>query len=56
MLLKTFGSGSSGNAYALISDKGTLLIECGLPFMEVARGLDYDISKVCGAIVSHEHG
>lgn len=56
MLLRVFGSGSKGNGYALTGKNGTLLIECGLPFMEVAKQMNYRMSDVIGVIVSHEHG
>lgn len=56
MILRTFGTGSKGNAYALIAKDKVLLIECGLPFMEVARGLNYQVSNIVGVVVSHDHG
>ena len=57
MILKVFGSSSKGNAYALTDNNGnTLLIECGVPFIEIKKYLQFDISKVVGCIVSHSHG
>ena len=56
MVLKCLGSGSSGNCYILQSDSGEkLIIECGLPFREIKRGLDYDLHGVVGCLVSHRH-
>ena len=55
MKLKVLASGSSGNCYILESPTGSLVIELGLPWREVLKGLNFDLSSVVGAIVSHEH-
>ncbi len=55
MLLKIIASGSSGNAYILKTDTGTLLIECGVRFKEIQKGLNYDLSGVVGCLVTHFH-
>ena len=48
-----FGSGSSGNAYAIKCDNETLLLECGLPYREIIKNLSYKIDDVAGCLVSH---
>lgn len=55
MKLKVLGSNSSGNSYILESPTGSLLIEAGIPWRLIQQGLDYDLSKVVGALVTHEH-
>lgn len=56
MILKCLSSGSSGNCYILQANSGEkLIIECGLPFREIKRGLDYDLHGVVGCLVSHRH-
>lgn len=50
------GSGSSGNSYLLTNGKETLIIELGMPFKEVKKALDWNITRIVGAVVSHEHG
>ncbi len=55
MRLKVLASSSKGNSYILESPTGNLLIEAGIPWKEILQGLDYDISKVVGCFVSHEH-
>lgn len=55
MKLKVLGSGSSGNCYILEGEKETLIIECGLPYKTILKGLNFDLSKVAGCLVSHEH-
>jgi phosphoribosyl 1,2-cyclic phosphodiesterase len=56
MRLKVLGSGSSGNCYILQGAGISLLLECGLPWKQILRGLDFNISNVAGCLVSHEHG
>lgn len=51
--LKTIGSGSSGNAYILQCNNETLLIELGMSWSEILKGLNYKINDVAGCIVSH---
>ena len=56
MELKVLGSGSKGNAYLLRADNGeTLMIECGLPFKEIMRGVGFSVSSVVGCLISHSH-
>jgi phosphoribosyl 1,2-cyclic phosphodiesterase len=56
MKLKVLGSSSKGNCYILESPTGSLLIEAGLRWSEIQKGLDFDLSNVVGAIISHSHG
>ena len=56
MKLITIGSDSSGNCYLLRGRSETLILEAGVKYKEVIKALDYDISSVVGAVVSHEHG
>lgn len=55
MHLKVLGSSSKGNCYILETPTGSLLIEAGIPWKEILKGLNYDISKVVGCLISHEH-
>lgn len=56
MVLKVLGSSSSGNCYILESDTEALIIEAGLPFMEVKKALNFNVRKIVGVVVSHSHG
>lgn len=56
MKLKVVGTGSDGNCYILENETEALIIECGVQMKEIKRALDFNISKVVGALVSHEHG
>lgn len=51
--IKTISSGSKGNAYILESDGEVLLIELGVSWKEIVKGLNYKIGSVVGALCSH---
>ncbi|RDY58903.1 MBL fold metallo-hydrolase [Flagellimonas nanhaiensis] len=57
MRLKVFSSSSKGNAYALIDSKGnSLLLECGVPVVEIKKFLDFNLEGIQGCLLSHLHG
>lgn len=56
MTLKVIGSSSDGNAYVLENVGEALLLEAGISFKKVLPAFDYDVSKVQGVLISHEHG
>lgn len=56
MELKVIGSSSAGNCYILESENEALIIEAGLPFIEVKKALNFNLTKVAGCIITHEHG
>lgn len=56
MRLKVLASGSTGNCYHIESSSGSLLIEAGIPWRLIQRGLDFDLSGVLGCLISHAHG
>ena len=55
MKLICLGSSSHGNCYILKASNEVLIIECGLPMIEVKKALKFDISNIAGCIVSHQH-
>jgi len=55
MKIKVLGSGSAGNSYLLQGDKETLIIEAGLPYKTILKGLNFNLNNVVGALVTHEH-
>lgn len=55
MKLTCLGSGSAGNCYLLHNDTECLVIEAGVPFKEVKKALDFNVSKIVGLIYSHVH-
>jgi phosphoribosyl 1,2-cyclic phosphodiesterase len=54
--IQVVGTGSDGNCYLLNVNHQTLVIEAGVNFTKVKKALDYDLKKVVGVLVSHEHG
>lgn len=55
MFIKCLASGSSGNCYLLENDNEILILDCGIPIKAIKQGLNWDISKVVGVLVSHGH-
>lgn len=54
-VLRCLASGSQGNAYILECKNETLLIELGLNWTAIKKGLNYDLSNVVAVLVSHKH-
>lgn len=55
-IIKVLGSSSSGNSYIYEVDNEILLIELGMNFKTIKQGLNFDLSKVKAAIITHSHG
>ncbi len=49
-------SGSTGNCYRVTDGSNPLLLECGIRFREIQRGIGYRVSDIAGCFVSHSHG
>lgn len=56
MKLIVLGSSSSGNGYVIQSETEALIIEAGVGLMTVKEALKFNVMKVAGCIISHEHG
>lgn len=56
MVLKVIGSSSKGNCYILESETETLLIECGVQGKVIKQALNFNLKKVVGCLLTHEHG
>lgn len=55
MKLKVLGSSSKGNSYILESPTQTLLIECGISYKDILKGLNFNLGEVVGCILTHAH-
>lgn len=56
MFVRCIGTGSSGNCYALYDNDGKiLLLDLGLARKQILKGIDFNVSDVVGAVVSHSH-
>lgn len=56
MKLIVLGSNSKGNCYLLQSKSGTLIIEAGVHINEVKKSIDFRVSDLLGAVITHRHG
>jgi phosphoribosyl 1,2-cyclic phosphodiesterase len=56
MKLTVINSGSAGNCYLIDDGSEALLIECGVSYSEIQKAVDFDISRIVGCLVTHEHG
>lgn len=54
-MIKVLASGSSGNCYLLETESETLILECGIRYKDILKGLNFDLRKVVGCLISHEH-
>lgn len=55
MKLKVIATGSKGNCYILHNEKEALIIECGIKISKIKKALNFDLDKVVGCLVTHEH-
>lgn len=55
MNLTVIGTGSQGNAYLLENEEEALLIECGVNIKSIKQALNFNLKKLVGCIVTHEH-
>ena len=56
MKLRILNSGSVGNCYIFDNGTDALVIEAGVKFMDVKQAMDFEISRINGCLISHEHG
>lgn len=55
--LKVISTGSqNGNCYAVFSGDEILLLDFGCRYQEILKGIDFQISNVVGALLTHIHG
>lgn len=54
--ITTFGSGSSGNGYALDDGINQILLEAGISYKNAAPKMNFDFRRVVGMFITHEHG
>ncbi|HHV99978.1 MAG TPA: MBL fold metallo-hydrolase [Clostridiaceae bacterium] len=50
-----YASGSRGNCYRITDSRTPLLLECGIPFKEIQKSLNFKLSDIAGCLISHEH-
>ena len=55
MDIQVLASSSRGNCYRVSDGSTPLLLECGIPYKEIQRGLNYQVTMAGGCLISHEH-
>lgn len=53
--LTVCGSGSSGNMYVIQNKKSALVIEAGVAITNLQAAVGFDMRKIAGCIITHEH-
>lgn len=56
MELKVLGSNSAGNCYVFDNGNEALVLECGVSLSAIKKALDFDIARIAGCLITHEHG
>ncbi|RAW18463.1 MBL fold metallo-hydrolase [Paenibacillus taichungensis] len=54
--ITSLGSSSAGNAYRITDGNTPLLLDAGLRYKDIQRGLAFRVSELAGCLVSHDHG
>lgn len=55
MKLKVISSSSAGNAYLFETRDEALLIECGVRFDRIKQAIGFNLRKIKGCLITHEH-
>jgi phosphoribosyl 1,2-cyclic phosphodiesterase len=50
-----FASGSRGNCYRVTDGRTPILLECGVPYKEIRKKLNFRTSEIVACLISHEH-
>lgn len=53
--IKTLATGSKGNCYHITDGSTPLLLECGISFKDIQKGVNFETSSLGGVLVTHEH-
>lgn len=55
MEILVIASSSRGNAYRISDGQTSLLLECGVPVREIQKALQFQLHKIDGCLITHEH-
>ncbi|MBT2727869.1 MBL fold metallo-hydrolase [Bacillus sp. ISL-75] len=53
--ITALASSSKGNAYRVTDGTTPLLLECGISYKAIQKGLNFQTSSIAGCLVTHEH-
>lgn len=56
MKLTVLQSGSEANGYILQNESEAIVLECGCSLARCEEALGYNVGKVAGCLITHEHG
>jgi len=56
MEIRALASGSTGNCYYINDGVSSVLLECGIPFKRIQRGLEFNVSALSACLITHGHG
>jgi phosphoribosyl 1,2-cyclic phosphodiesterase len=56
MKLTVIGSSSKGNGYVIQDENEALVIEAGVSLSRLMEAVSFNLKKIAGCIVTHEHG
>lgn len=54
--IQVVGSSSKGNCYLIDDGYTKIMLECGVKIADVRKASGFQLSKVAGCLISHEHG
>jgi phosphoribosyl 1,2-cyclic phosphodiesterase len=52
----SLASSSAGCCYRLATGNSAILLDCGLPYSEIQKALNFEVSKLDGCLITHCHG
>ena len=55
MTFTSLASSSHWNCYVVSDGQTVILLECGISFRKIKKGLGFDLSNIRACLVSHEH-
>lgn len=55
MDIRVIASSSRGNCTVVSDGHRSLLLDAGIPYVEISKALNFDLSRVAGALITHEH-
>lgn len=53
--ITALASSSAGNCYHVTDGSTPLLLECGISFREIQKGIGFKTSEIAACLISHEH-
>lgn len=53
--ITALASSSKGNCYRVTDGRTPLLLECGINYRDIQKGLQFQMSQVAGCLITHEH-